>query len=252
VRARIERRGDPVTLLDRVVVRVNAGVGLAHRRFLLDWVAAGVDYETGLYSQVFAHGEVYPLQLLTANPIARLGLRLDYASSAGLSTDAQPGNPQSERLTTTVRRFGAALGFLFPPFRNKAAPRFDLRFGLHHTDFEIEANLKIKDLSLTTMAPGAGITFPFRSYLSFAASAEYRALIRVRNEIVERYAPGTAALQGVWLEAAVQGKIFAGLGYKGSFTYERLAGDLPDPAGGQALIVRDRYMSGDLALSYEF
>lgn len=250
--ARVERRADPVTPIDRVVVRVNAGVGLAHRRFVLDWVAAGVDYETGVYSQLFVRGEVYPFQLLTANPISRLGVRLGYETSAGLSTEEQPGNPLTSSLTTTVRRFWAGLCFLFPPFRNKVAPRFDLRFGLHHTDFEIDANQKVQDLSLTTLAPGGGMTWPFRSFLNLALSAEYRALIRARNDVVERYAPGTAALQGVWLEAAVLGKIFAGLGYRVSFVYERVAGDVPDPAGGEALIVRDRYLSGDLALSYEF
>jgi hypothetical protein len=249
---RVERVADPVTPIDRVVARINAGVGLAHRRFVLDWVAAGVDYETGVYSQLFVQGEVYPFQLLTANPIARLGVRLGYETSAGLSTEEQPGNPLTASLTTTVRRFWAGLSFLFPPFRNKVAPRFDLRFGLHHTDFEIDANAKVQDLSLTTLAPGGGLTWPFRSFLNLALSAEYRALIRARNDVVERYAPGTAALQGVWLEAAVLGKIFAGLGYRVSFCYERLAGDVADPAGGEALIVRDRYLAGDLALSYEF
>ena len=250
--ARIERRADPPTPIDRVVLRANAGVGLAHRRFLLDWVAAGIDYETGVYSQLFVHGEFYPFQLLTANPIARLGLRFGYETSAGLSTEEQPGNPQSRSLSTTIRRLWAGLNFLFPPFRNKVAPRFDLRFGIHHTNFEIDANSQVQDLSLTTMAPGGGMTWPFRTFLNLAISAEYRASIRTRNEVIERYQLGTAAMQGVSLEAAVQGKVFAGLGYKLSFTYERLAGDLPDPAGGQALIVRDRFMSGDLALSYEF
>ncbi len=249
--ARVERREDPTTPLDRVVFRANAGVGLAHRRFLLDWLAAGIDYETGVYSQVFVHGELYPLQLLTANPIARLGIRFGYETSAGLSTEEQSGNPLSKNLSTTVQRLWAGLCFLFPPFRNKAAPRFDLRFGFHYMTFEIDANPKVQDLYVTTIAPGGGLTFPFRTYLNLSASAEYRASIQARNEVVDRYGPGTAAMQGVSIEAAVQGKIFAGLGYKLSFTYERLAGDLPEPAGGQPLIVRDRFMSGDLALSYE-
>jgi hypothetical protein len=252
VAARIERRADPTTPIDRVVARVNAGVGLAHRRFLLDWVSAGVDYETGVYSQLFVHGEFYPFQLLTSNPIARLGIRFGYETSAGLSTEEQPGRPLSRNLSTNLQRLWAGLTFLFPPFRNKAAPRFDLRFGFHYTAFEIDANPKVQDLLFTAIAPGGGITFPFRFYLNFAVSAEYRASIQARNEVVERYQLGTAALQGVSLEAAVQGKIFAGLGYKGSFTYELFRGDLPDPNGGETLAVRDRFMSGDLALSYEF
>lgn len=240
----------------RIVLRVDAGFGLASRRFLLDAVSTAVDYATGLYSQISIHGEVYPLQLLSGSFWARLGVRLGFETSAGLNTDLKLDGVNAQSFATSVRRLWGGLTYWLPRFANRHAPTFDLRVGLIYQTFEIDQNPLVQDLSLVNLAAGGLIGFPVRRWLSFGLAGEYRGLLRGRSPGLDAFLIPTAGVQGFSLEGSVQGRLFGGLGYRGAFTFERLTGDLaarPDgPAPADArLYVRDHYYSAEVALAYE-
>jgi hypothetical protein len=246
-----EPASSEVTPDDHLVVRLEAGIGLAQRRFILDRASSAVDYESGLYSQFSVQGEVYPLELFWRSPLARLGARLSYATSAGLSTEAEQPGTAAASLATSVQRWWAGLTYRVPHFLNPRLPQLDLRVGIAQLIFEVDDNPRVQDLSFTTFAAGGSIAVPLFTFLVLGGSGEYRMLLRARSPVVEQYASAPAALQGFTLQGTVAGRVRYGLGYRASFTYERLAGELSPLAGEGTLAVRDRFLSADLALTWE-
>ena len=245
----VVRRDEPPP--NRLVVRAGVGVGLAMRHFLLDVPGAFTDYETGVYSQLSVEGELYPLQLVTANPIALLGVRLAYAHSAGLNTEIEQSGTPASSYATSIQRIWGGLIYTLPRFRPRYAPRLWVRTGIAHFGFEVTDNAKVGGLSLTTYAAGGGFALPLWRYIMPEASCEYRILLRGRSSVFDPYRVDPAALQGFTLDAAIRGTVIGGLGYKLSFTYERFRGELAALASADALAVRDQYLAGELALTYE-
>ena len=236
---------------DRAVARLGAGVGMAWRRFLLDAQTAAMNYESGLFSQLSIEGELFPLQLLTASAIARLGVRLSYAQSAGLSTELE--DSEADSLSTSIARIWAGLVYLLPRFRDARLPRFDLRAGIAHTGFSVDDNpaATVQDLSLTAFAAGATITVMFKRYLGVELGAEYRVLLRVRSDFMAPYETRPGGLQGFNVTGGLRGRVVGGLGYRATMGAERFVGDLPALDTGAVLKVRDWTVCADLALTYE-
>jgi hypothetical protein len=242
--------------LERVVVRVGAGFGMAWRRFMLDsQVETGpaVKYTTGLYSQLFVHGEAYPLHLLTrTKALGNLGIRMAYAHSAGLDTEIYDSKGVKKSLPTSIDRFWGGLNYLLPRYSNPRMPRFELRLGLAHMGFDVDDNPMVDDLSFTSLAAGGQIVIPiWRRWIEAEVDAEYRMLLRSRSIAMRKYMTKTAGIQGFAAVAGLAGKVVGDLGYRAGVTVERFIGDLPSLDGGFDLLVRDWYISADLALTYE-
>ena len=237
---------------NRLFARLSAGVGLAWRRFLLDAETAAMNYESGVFSQLSLEAELFPLELVTASPIARLGLRMGYAHSAGLSTDLD--QPKAS-LSTSISRIWGGLLYRLPRFRDPRLPRFDVRVGFAHTGFEVnedpEVAITVHDLSLTEFAAGASVAVFFKRYLGVELGGEYRTVLRVRSEFMTPYDTRPGALQGFHVTGALRGRVFGGLGYRGSVSAERFFGNLPALASEAELKVRDWTVCADVALTYE-
>lgn len=255
IKKRRKRRGRRRDL-ERVVVRVGAGFGMAWRRFMLDTqveTGPAVKYTTGLYSQLFVHGEAYPLHLLTrTKALGNLGIRLGYAHSAGLDTELYDSKGEKQSLPTSIDRFWGGLNYLLPRFSNPRLPRFELRVGLAHMGFDVDDNPMVDDLSFTSLAAGGQMVIPvWRRWIEVEIDAEYRMLLRSRSIAMRSYLTKTAGLQGFAAVAGLMGKVIGDLGYRAGVTVERFIGDLPSLDGGFDLLVRDWYVSADLALTYE-
>jgi len=237
---------------NRLFARLSAGVGLAWRRFLLDAETAAMNFESGVFSQLSVQAELFPLELVTASPVARLGLRMGYAHSAGLSTDLPE---QKASLSTSIARIWGGLLYRLPRFRDPRLPRFDVRVGFAHTGFEVnegpEVTIDIQDLSLTAFAAGASVAVFFKRYLGVELGGEYRTVLRVRSEFMAPYDTRPGALQGFHVSGALLGRVFGGLGYRGSVSAERFFGNLPALASEAELKVRDWTVCADVALTYE-
>jgi hypothetical protein len=229
-----------------VMVRLNAGMGLAWRRFLLDQTSTVMHYETSVYSQLFASGEIYPLHLVTRSALARLGLRLGYAHSAGLTTVLKDAS-----LTTSMKRIWGGLNYILPRLSHPHAPRMELRLGLAQMGFDVQQHPQLSSLSVVCMAVGGSAVVPFTSFVMASVAGEYRMLVGARSPMLEPFQIKSAGLHGLSMEGGVQGKIAAGLGYRAWVTYEQLAGDLPALSTDSALRVHDWFASFDLALTYE-
>jgi hypothetical protein len=233
------------------VARLGAGMGLAWRRFLLDATSAAMNFESGVFSQVAVVGEVYPLPLVTSSRYALLGVRLEYAHSAGLDADPDPDGDSGERLATTINRFWGGLTYMVPRFRNQRLPRLDLRVGLAHMGFGVPDNPTVQDVSFTTFAAGATMVVLFKPYLGMELGGEYRMMLRARSDFINPYQASPGGLQGFNVVGGLQGKVLAGLGYRVSITGERLVGDLPALDSDASLKVRDWYVCAAMALTYE-
>lgn len=231
-----------------MLAALGAGVGLAWRRFLLDAHSAAMNYESGVFSQLSVQGDLFPLQLLTASPVARLGLRLSYASSAGLSTEQADGQ---DSLATSISRIWAGLTYLLPRFRDPRLPRVDLRAGVAHTGFSVDDNPLVKDLALTAFAAGATVTVMFKRYLGVELGGEYRVLLRVRSDFMQPFETKPGGLQGFNVAGGLRGRVVGGLGYRAAMSAERMMGDLDALDGAAVLKVRDWTVCADLALTYE-
>jgi len=231
----------------RVVAYLGAGLGLAWRRFLLDAVSSAVNFESGVFSQISIHGDVFPLQLVTRSFFARLGLRLAYAHSAGLTTETDQG----ESLSTENSRLWAGLTYLVPRFRNPRLPRFDLRVGVAHTGYDVDDNTQVQDFSVTAFAAGATVTVMFKRYMGIELGGEYRTLLRVRSDFMAPFETGPGALQGFHAAGGVRGRVIGGLGYRAAVSAERFVGDLPALQGENVLQVRDWTVSADVALTFQ-
>jgi hypothetical protein len=232
---------------DRMVAYLGAGLGLAWRRFLLDAVSSAVNFESGVYSQISIQGEVFPLQLMTRSLIARLGLRLAYDHSAGLTTETDQG----ESLSTSNSRLWIGLTYLLPRFRNPRLPRLDLRMGLAHTGYDVDDNSVVQDFSVTAFAAGATVTVMFKRYMGIELGGEYRAMLRVRSDFMTPFETGPGALQGFHAAGGVRGRVIGGLGYRAAVSAERFVGDLPALQGENVLHVRDWTVSADVALTFQ-
>jgi len=239
----------PTWPLKRAVVRLGAGVGLAWRRFLLDAEVTAMNFESGLHSQLFVEGEAYPLHLVTSSALAQIGLRVSYTHSAGLSTEQD--DVDAESLSTSMGRLWAGLVYRVPRFREPRLPRLDLRVGLVHATFEVAENPNVQDLSLTAFAAGGTMTVLFKPWLGFELGGEYRTLLRARSPFLEPYETKPAGLQGFNVVGGLLGKVVGGLGYRGTVVAERFVGDLPALETDGVLKVRDWYVCGNLALTYE-
>lgn len=229
-----------------VMVRLNAGMGLAWRRFFLDQTSTVLHYETSVYSRLFAGGQVYPLHLVTRSALARLGLRLGYAHSAGLTTEAKDAS-----LDTSIRSIWGGLNYILPRLSHPHAPRMELRLGLAQTGFDVQQHPQLSSMSFVCMAVGGSAVVPFTSFVMASVAGEYRMLVHARGAALEPFQVESAGLQGLSVEGGVQGRITAGLGYRAWVTYEQLTGDLPAVSAEGALRVNDWFASLDLALTYE-
>ena len=236
---------------DRVVVRAHAGLGLAWRRFLLDAQDDAVNYETGIFSQFFFRTEIYPLHLITRSGIADVGIRFAYAHSAGLKSEVEKGGSLNESINTNIVRVWGGLNWRLPRFSSPGMPRIELRLGIAHMDFAVEG-IEALDTSFTAMAAGGSIVVPiWRRWIEATLDAEYRMLVRSRSVSLQPYMVKTASIQGFNLEGGLCGKVFGNLGYRATVTAERFLGDLTSLNGGADMLVRDWYISTDLALTYE-
>jgi hypothetical protein len=231
------------------VLRVGIGAGLAYRRFWLLLPSSGAEYDLGVYSQVTVQGELYPLQLVTRSPLSRLGLRVTYEFSTGLKT--RVGQRDGLALDSGQSRIWGGLVFQLPRFSHPRLPCFEVHLGAAHHVFEVSDDPVAEGLSLTSLAVGGAVALPLWSFLVPEARAEYRVPLRAASRTLGRYDAGPASLVGYAVAGGLRGRVWAGVGYRASFVYERFGGDLPALAGGSPLTLRDAYLGGDLALTYE-
>lgn len=231
------------------VFRLEVGAGFGSRAFSLETGASGVDYDSGLHAQINGAAELYLLRLITDSAISGLGLRVSFATSAGLQSNLDSVDGSS--VATAVQSLWAGLSYAVPPFASRWAPRLEARLGAAQNWFAVDQNPTVSDLSLTSLAMGGGLRLPLASYLIPGLAAEYRAVVSARSAMFDPYQVSAGGLQGVLLEGTVRGAVGKGFGYRLYLGLEWLWGTFPHAFSGAGLSVADRTFSGGALLTYE-
>lgn len=240
----------------RWLAAAEVGACLTKRDLSFDGAGTGSGslraYRSNLIGSPRVHLEVFPLSLVTAGPIAGLGLFGDYSFSLGLKTNTGPGTPENG---TSFTRLQGGLAWRFHPlssWRLELIPAISYR----RLEFTVSPSIPgLADSHLSGLAGALDLEIPVGGAVAVLVGGGYVQWL-VAKDLVKgdvAFFPGGSA-HGVEAEAGVS-VVLSGpvslrvLGEYGATTYSLDR----DPTGTYvATGAKDEYLGGRVMLRGQY